>query len=394
VQSECVTLWNITAYTSPNTVFSGVRVSEYNVLYCKLLRKNGRLLTSNADTLTVFSYGRAGLWVEGCHFESALDDVMQPEGFKCAIDSLVDDHRLKVRGLKLEAVPDAVLPGDTLLLFNAREAAPLWEGKVASVDPKNNLIAFAGKLPDRGIIPVDVKNGGDLTLLYNKDASTAFFVIRSNTFSNTIGNTLVSHVPKAGGIFEGNILVNTTMGVNFANHASWTYYAGYPKEIYLRIASNAQALGPNLYPDPPVFTENILIRGNQFIGGYASPKTYKENMGAVSFFLYGGAWKLPARTIGYSNLAITRNQFLRHPGKYAVRIHNASSVLIEDNHFDTGLASEYAGAFAAEERFAIGLAYSSDIEIRGNKTSDPKSLLFVGEDVQRVQGPGPSPSGK
>jgi len=380
VQCEVVTLIGITAFITPNTGYSGVGVSEYNVLRCRLLLKKGRFLTSNADALTCFAYGRVGPWIEGCVFENTLDDVMQPEGFKGALEALIDERRFRMGGLRASTPAECLRPGDRLLFFNAKDAATLCVARVAGVDASNQTVTTHEPLPMARLHPVQGGEDGDLTLIYNLDASTASMVIRSNLFSNCIGNALVCHVPKRGVLVEGNRFLNGVAGIHFANHASWTYYPGYPAARYKLLAAGA---GPGEL-DPgmggPRFTERILLRDNVFIGGYASEKTYREKHGAINFFLYGGAWRLPAYGIGYGDIAILRNRFEGIPAKYAVRIHNAEGVAVEGNLIAMGPGPDFVDS-RDPDRAGIQVGYSRRVWVGSNRSIGKVPLLAKGERV-------------
>lgn len=138
--SSDVILENVTIHHAGGMGFiaessENVRLDRVNV---RLPANSKRIVTTTADA-THFVNCRGTILLNGCFFESMLDDATNVHGIYAGIDGVVDDHTLGLRRMHSQQLGfDFVRPGDRLGLSEKRTLASYAALTVASVVYRNS----------------------------------------------------------------------------------------------------------------------------------------------------------------------------------------------------------------------------------------------------------------
>jgi hypothetical protein len=221
--TENITLQNVTAHAIPGCFVQGANLSKVNLLGCKALRKDDRLIVAGADGIHIQS-GRVGPWVENCEFEGLLDDYVNIYNIPNYILEQPEPDRVKV------SLQDRVRTGDRLLFFNPRQGTVIKIVTALSVDKSGVRLSEPVKglqiRPEDGtVFKPPVGSGADhgwkeMDHIYNLDTSCDYFVFRNNHFHD--GRRHGFAIKASYGLIESNRierLSGTALAVyNLANH--------------------------------------------------------------------------------------------------------------------------------------------------------------------------------
>ena len=306
-----------TNYAGPAGSFAS-RSSMINVLGCSVLKKEGRLISQDADC-THITPSQYGPWIEGNVFCGQMDDAINIKTELVKIDSVVSADRFIVN-----SVPSA---GDSLFLFNPREGVLIGRYVVRSVNPdgrNRSLIELSEAVSG------EVMAGADkcCDMFFNDARSNKGFVIRNNRFLNSRRFSML--IQATDGTIAHNVMENTsTGGIVLQNSASWPEgFVPRNVEIYgnrlVNCGYDATFLGHDgkfapitirtttCRKDMPAKwqgVENILIEDNT-VSMKNSPAIY---------------------VAGAKNIRISRNKFNISASGEAVVTENVSDVVITDS---------------------------------------------------------------
>ena len=112
------------SYAGPAGGFSS-RSSMINVIDCSVLKKDGRLVSQNADCVHVLPF-ESGPWIEGNTFCGQMDDAINIKTALIAVDTRLAAGKFRVKG-SFEA-------GDSLRLYNPRTGEMKGWYEVKSVE--------------------------------------------------------------------------------------------------------------------------------------------------------------------------------------------------------------------------------------------------------------------
>jgi hypothetical protein len=183
--TENITLQNITAYAIPGCFVQGAVLSKVNVLGCRALRKDNRMIVSGADGIHVQG-ARVGPWVEDCEFEGLLDDCFIVYNIPNYILEQPSSDRVKV------SFQERVREGDRLVFFNPREGKVIKTVIALSVDKSGVRLSepvegLQIKPEDGTLLPPPKGNNTDhgwkeLDHIYNLSTAGDYYVVRNNYF--------------------------------------------------------------------------------------------------------------------------------------------------------------------------------------------------------------------
>ena len=112
------------SYAGPAGGFSS-RSSMINVIDCPVLKKDGRLVSQNADCVHVLPF-ESGLWIEGNTFCGQMDDAINIKTALIAVDARLAAGKFRVKG--------SFKAGDSLRLYNPRTGEMKGWYEVKSVE--------------------------------------------------------------------------------------------------------------------------------------------------------------------------------------------------------------------------------------------------------------------
>ncbi|UXX80068.1 right-handed parallel beta-helix repeat-containing protein [Reichenbachiella carrageenanivorans] len=207
---ENVTYLNITSYTSPSGSYSAFNHKEWNVIGCKILMREGRQHSANADCIHV-SGSYIGPWVENVLFEGYTDDAF----------NLKSQHRtiLKVISPTDIVVKYDLKTGDILRFFNPRKGILIGEAMVMQASHLGqNEYQVSLSQPIEGLDRVGEGKRNDGAYVDTRACES--FVIRNSTFRNARRYGL--NLQNGYGVIENNIFENLSQSaINFGNGVDW-----------------------------------------------------------------------------------------------------------------------------------------------------------------------------
>lgn len=221
--TENITLQNVTAHAIPGCFVQGANLSKVNLLNCKALRKDDRLIVAGADGIHIQS-GRVGPWVENCEFEGLLDDYVNLYNIPNYILEQPEPDRVKV------SLQDRIRKGDRLLFFNPRNGETIKKVTALSVDSSGIKLSepvegLMIKPADGTVFKPPVGSGADhgwkeMDHIYNLNTACDYFVFRNNYFHD--GRRHGFAIKASYGLIESNRierLTGTAFAIyNLANH--------------------------------------------------------------------------------------------------------------------------------------------------------------------------------
>ena len=278
-----ITFQNITMH-SAGAGYVGVRNKNINILACRTVLKDDRLVSSTADGI-LLQTGETGPWVEDVVFEGITDDAVNLYQKPIFVREVLGPDRLL---LARDHTPFS--PGDMLAFFDPAKGQVLARLRVSSVKEGREGIetVFDGVVPEVRTGGVQVLGGGatganlagagrEATHLYNENYLSGPAVIRNCVFKNSRNvaikiqshNVLVENVHIEGwdryGIFIAN-LVNYPegfLGNNFIVRNNLIKDCGFNQERVDGIFARFMALGqvPSASADVGNLriTENLIV---------------------------------------------------------------------------------------------------------------------------------------
>jgi hypothetical protein len=287
-----ITFMNNTNFAGPAGGFGLRESSNINILNCNVLRKEGRLISQNADCVHV-TPGYIGPWIENCIFEGQMDDAIN---IKTELSYI-----LAVLGKNEFLVSADLQQGDSLSLFNPREGILIGICKVikSSRSGERTIIQT-----DKEFSSLNVGTGKDKDMFFNQTKANQGFVIKNNTFRNSRRYGIL--IQAKNGIIEGNRMENLSTGaITLQNSASWP--EGFvPSDVLIKdntiincgFDKSYWAEGENVAP--------VLIRTTTCTKGNA-------------------LWK------GVQRIEIINNN-IKSNSKRAIYLNGAKDIKIENNH--------------------------------------------------------------
>lgn len=294
-----LTFMNNTNFAGPAGGFGLKESSSISILDCKVQRKEGRLISQDADCVHV-TPGYVGPWIENCLFEGQMDDAIN---IKTELSYI-----LEVLGKNEFLVSANLQQGDMLSLFNPREGILIGRCKVikSSRSGKGTIIQT-----DREFSSLNVGREKDKDMFFNQSKANENFVIKNNIFRNSRRYGIL--IQATNGIIEGNRMENLSTGaITLQNSASW----------------------------PEGFVpSDVVIKGNT-ITNCGFDKSYwaeGENVAPI-LIRTTTCTKEKAQWQGIQRIEITNNN-IKSNSKRAIYLSGAQDVNIENNH-STALSSD------------------------------------------------------
>jgi hypothetical protein len=195
--SEQVTFENITFYAVPGSLFVGSGTAYLNVLNCRSVLKDGRLLLSGADGVHCQG-ARVGPWIEGCDFEGLSDDCLNIYCIPVYIREILSPERIRITGsAKIKA-------GDALAFFRPQTGEVPAEVTVVSVE--KDIVTLSGPVSGLNIAPpgtpFDQRGWKIYDHIYNMSATGNYFVYRNNYMHD--GRRYGAFIKGSYGLIESN----------------------------------------------------------------------------------------------------------------------------------------------------------------------------------------------
>jgi hypothetical protein len=321
---------NVTAYSGPSGFITAPRSSGLNVYDSHVQIKNGNWKSMNADSIHVQA-SRIGPWIENSSFAGVSDDIMNFYQFPDSIlKSEIDLQQgttsvwLKKRNKDGELSTPLLKedsPGDHITIYDPLTGNTVAESRIL----QRRLEPLTGNLQDGEVLVVvldrvlQLPTGTSPTDLYvyNKDCSGAF-VISDSTLSDSrrYGNFLMAS--------NGQLINNTYIGLGdqaIAGH----------NDVDLSIG---------------LFSENILIAGNEFIENGVSRRSKLANIATpnsstqfanpnavIAFYkevLEAGFPIAEARMPHFRDIAVLDNRFTNNRMK-SISVNDAIDVIVSGN---------------------------------------------------------------
>lgn len=207
-RSQRITFLNNTNYAGPAGGFSSRDSDELAYVNCRIIQKEGRLISQNADCMHVLP-GRIGPWVEHCLFEGQMDDAINLKTELVYIKEVIAPNQF--------VVTSQLSMNDKLALFNPREGVLIGECAVLRI-----VKHAAGYLITTDKDFDNLRTGTDKTsdMFFNMNKSNAGFILKDNIFRNSRRYGML--VQATNGLIEGNRFENISTGaIVLQNSAGW-----------------------------------------------------------------------------------------------------------------------------------------------------------------------------
>ena len=208
--SKNITFLNNTSYTSPSGTYNGNDMDEWSIIGGKILMKEGRIHSANADCIHV-NGSNFGPWVENCLFEGYSDDAVNLKAAKRFIIKKINAHEFIVK--------HNVRVGEIIRIFNPREGILIGKSVVLKStfigDSKMHIV-----LKDGISGPVQVGEDKVNDIMYIDSRSCESFVFRNNTFKNARRYGML--LQSSYGIIERNVFENLSQcAISMNNGVDW-----------------------------------------------------------------------------------------------------------------------------------------------------------------------------
>lgn len=296
---ERVTFDGNTLYAGPAGGYGIKQSPETNIVNARILCKEGRLLSQNADCVHA-NASRIGPWIESCIFEGQCDDAIN----------------LKTQMLKiLQAVSantfllsDEPRLADVLCLFNPRDGELLGEARVLSaVSVSGGMLV---KL-DKNFSGLRIGDTADCDMFFNDYCSNESFVIRNNIFRHSRRYGML--IQATHGRIENNEFNGlSSSGIVLQNSASW----------------------------PEGFVPyNVLISGN-LINGCGFDNTYlQEDLSPIAirtmtYLEMTSAGYVPPEWKGVRNIEVSNNT-VRTESASGISVWDADGITFQNNRIES-----------------------------------------------------------
>ena len=336
VRSEDITLHQLRLYESRGAMLASSNSSRVNYIGIDMSPREGAWLSAGADG-SYNASGREGPWVEDCTFNALGDDNLVIKGYRAFVIDVVNDstfalvrarHRFTEspnNWWSLEEYEDSgqiweVAPGDQLEIIDPLKKKVVSKPKVIKTEQRSNSVLVTTDRPVQGIRK-GVNPDSSLHIV-NRSNSLPGFVVKNNKFLNA---------PRFGLLLKSSdgLIINNT----FENHC----------EKSIAMVNHCQEFGAHV--------ENILIKGNRFIGAGGWPigtaetalhsiarekGIYRNIFSTVAgaFLIPHGQWDvIENESIELSNIHIIENEWYNWWQLPALTIMNARNVTITNNRF-------------------------------------------------------------
>lgn len=365
IRSEDITLHQLRLYESRGAMLSSGHSSRVNYIGIDMAPREGAWLSAGADG-SYNACGREGPWVEDCTFNALGDDNLVIKGYRAFVIDVVNDstfalvharHRFtdspgnwwsleeyEVSGQKWE-----VAPGDQIEIIDPLKKKVVSKPKVIKTELRSNSVVVTTDQPVTGIRK-GVNPDSSLHIV-NRSNSLPGFVVKNNKFLNA---------PRFGLLLKSSdgLIVNNT----FENHC----------EKSIAMVNHCQEFGAHV--------ENILIKGNRFVGAGGWPigtaetalhsiarqKGIQRNIFSTvagAFLIPHGQWDVVENeSVELSNIHIIENEWYNWRQLSALTIMNARNVTIKNNSFIIEEEFSKKDTLWLDEP-SIRVLYSKDVKI-------------------------------
>ena len=298
LNSDNITFDHITAYACPGPLYPGVGTSRLNILNCRAVLKDSRLLVSGADGILCLD-ARIGPWVENCDFEGLSDDC-----FNICTATIYVLNQLSPVEMRV-AARGGIQPGDPLIFFNPQEGRIIRETSAKSFS--GDILVLNDPVPMLSVAPpgTPMKEVGwkKYDQVYNLNTAGNYFVYRNNHMHD---GRRFGFFTKAGfGLVTNNRFEGLSdQAIRIANDPQW---------------SKGFAAG------------NVILQSNQISNcGYAGG----EPCAVITGLKLDGVMTSPIQ----KNIFLLDNVFHSVSGP-AMKVSGVSGLTAEGNTFDSGTAS-------------------------------------------------------
>ena len=301
--SKNITYLGITSYSSPAGTYQAHNMEEWNVINCKILLKEGRLHSANADSFHV-NGGKFGPWIENGFFEGYSDDAVNLKYAKRNILEQKSPTEIVIKhGLEVDEV---------IKIYNPRDGELIGTYKVVKVKP---LTMPKVKITLDKPIDIELKVGeeNNSDIAYVDTQSNESFVIRNNTFKNARRYGVL--IQATNGLIERNIFENLSQSaITIYNGVDW---------------------GEGFMADNIVINQNIFNNcgyDSSYLSDYDAA-TIKISTKKLKNKEAKGKWfgVETANWQGIKNITITNNTFSYN--KKALSIESTENTIIKSNMF-------------------------------------------------------------
>lgn len=301
--SNCknITFLNVTSYASPSGSYIGYNNYEWNIIDCKIIPKEGRVQSANADC--IHSSGNyIGPWVQGCHFEAYSDDAVNLKYMTREITAVISPVKLKIKW--------ELTVGDSLCFYNPRDGVFLGEATVTEVLFEGNFIYEITLSNPVAISQVSPHQTSDK--LYVKTRSNESFVFRGNTFLN--GRRYGLLLQNSYGVIENCFFEDlSNCGIRIENLVDWG--EGFVANNIVIKNNTFQNCGFDLtYINEPLAAA---------ITSQMTKLSMPCNVGTTWCGFKTTSWQ------GHRNISITNNRI--NYNKSGLHLENINDLLLKDN---------------------------------------------------------------
>lgn len=199
-----LTLKSNTYYSGPAGSCNMRNSDNVSILECRVLRKEGRLISQNADCIHILP-AKKGPRIEGCIFEGQMDDAINMKSELMYIKQVVAPNRYVVKG--------RVDIGDTLALFNPREGLLIGYCKVLTATGEEITV-------DNKFYDLQIGQDKKCDMFFNLNRRNSGFVIKNNIFRGSRRYAML--IQSANGEISSNTMQNISTGaITLENNAYW-----------------------------------------------------------------------------------------------------------------------------------------------------------------------------
>lgn len=292
-ESKNMTAHNLTTDGWGSMGFVSVKGSNFNILNCKTIMKEGEWMMGNADGVHIREH-IVGPWVEGSEIQATGDDGLALYSRPIAMTSIKPNGNVKAAICVSEFFN--LEKGDKVSFFEPTQGRILLETSVVEVQAVGGtfLVNFADTLPDGMITGSPLV---DVTQIWNRSKSCGEFMIRNCKFIN---NRRFANVFRSKrGVIENS------------------YYSGASsRAIFFQ---NETAFPNGLYASEIIIRNNIVEDCSFDGAGTQAP---------ISFYFSGKGASV--QSIGPNNILIENNVIKDSPSP-EISLTGAANVVIRNN---------------------------------------------------------------
>ncbi len=341
VFTKNTTMQNIEIYAGNSGNFTSAWGDANNFINCRIVIKEGRLRSSNADGFHIQN-SLTGPWIEGCRVEGTGDDAVNIYSTPDVVFEIADPKTFSLsrgagRGDKIKEYSYRV--GDEVVFYIGDTGEILGAGKVAEVDLEGSRIILESGLESTGKFPVGLDKLF-YTSVYNMSRSNAA-VIRKNEFKNFRGN----------GVFlkARNVLI---------------------EENLIDGASTSGIIMCDIPGSEGLFCESVTVRNNRFVdAGYDSVAQWQPDMASV--IIKRAQRELADDVFAHKNIVIENNTF-EGWRRHAILIKYAQGVTVGGNKFGK---SREAGKGLKPNESVLKVQNVKGFEMKSNQSSAAEPFI-------------------